>query len=297
MARKSDSGGMVFKTGMFAILAGIAFWIFNRSSSTPKEEAGGVKTDQTPTAPNPTPAPVLPDYLPLSTTNDIIAHRYFTLSYSEDHEQAEWVAYEVTRTRLNDNWVDRSVASFKPDPQVRTESATPRDYTGSGYDRGHLCPAADMAFDTIAMSETFYMSNMSPQARAFNAGIWRELEELTRDWGRKYQKVYVVTGPLLSQPGIKQIGLSKVTVPVGFYRVLYAPDAQKAIGFIMPNQRSERPVMEYAFSVDYVEEKTGLDFFPTILKDAKAAVESKLEKEAWPVNEKRFAQRLTDWNR
>jgi endonuclease G len=186
---------------------------------------------------------------------------------------------------------------FRPDPAIRTESATPRDYTGSGYDRGHLCPAADMAFDTVAMSETFLMSNMSPQVHGFNAGIWREMEELTRDWARHFGQVYVVTGPMLNRPGVAQIGFSKVTVPVGFFKVVYAPAQERAIGFLVPNQVSEKPVMDYAFDVDYLEKMTGLDFFPQINTGEKEQTEARLDKSAWPVNQKRFELRVRDWNR
>jgi endonuclease G, mitochondrial len=186
--------------------------------------------------------------------------------------------------------------TFMPDPNVRTESATPRDYTGSGYDRGHLCPAADMSFDTNALRETFFMSNISPQAKGFNTGIWREMEELTRDWARKYGRIYVVTGPMLSRPGIAQIGFSKVTVPVGFFKVMYAPKQEIAIGFVVPNQKSDRPVMEYAFHLDYVEKLTGIDFFPELLGGDNESVEKEVDKSQWPVNEKRFTQRVALWN-
>lgn len=303
MARKSssDSGGIIFKTGLFAVLAGVAFWIFNQFS--------GKKTE-TPELPGPhagtelprgsngpaKPAPTVSDeILPVSSTNEIVRHTYYTLSYSEDHEQAEWVAYELTVDRLNENWVERAT-TFRPDPDVRTESATPRDYNGSGYDRGHLCPAADMAFDTLAMSETFFMSNMSPQVRGFNGGIWRELEECTRDWARKYKLLYVVTGPVLSRPGKGQIGFSKVTVPVGYYKILLAPEQRQGIAFVLPNEVSSRPVLDYAGSIDQVEKLTGIDFFPKFVKQDVESIEAAFDRDAWPINDKRYQQRLKEWN-
>lgn len=287
----------MFKTGLFAVLAGLAYWAFNQFSGKKPESTDPMPPiTERPEGARPQPADSeLETYLPTSTTGAIVRHTYFTLSYSEDHEQAEWVAYELTRQRLNDNWAERP-SSFRPDPEVKTESATPRDYNGSGYDRGHLCAAADMAFDTLAIGETFFMSNMSPQVPGFNMGIWRELEELTRDWARKFQHLYVVTGPILNRPGITQIGFSKVTVPAGYYKVMFAPDQHRAIGFIMPNQVSTKPVMDYAFDVDYVEKMTGLDFFPNILKGLDEELEASLDKDAWPVNEKRYEQRVKQWN-
>ena len=298
MAKSSnDSGGIIFKTGLFAVLAGLGFWIFSRSSgnkpgnpldlpSTPDQQ----ETPALPTLAN-SPDPI---YYPGSTTGDIIQHRYFTLSYNEDHEQAEWVVYEITREHLNMPKADRSAFSFRPDPAVHTESATPRDYSGSGFDRGHLCPAADMSFDTTALGESFYMSNISPQAKGFNTGVWKEMEDLARDWGRKYKRVIVVTGPMLSRKGVSQIGFSKVTVPVGFYKAIYAPEQNIAIGFIVPNQRSIRPVMEYAFNIDYIEKLTGLDFFPQVLSGEQEKVESELDKSLWPVDEGRYQKRIKE---
>lgn len=234
------------------------------------------------------------EILPASS-GELVRHTWYTLGYSEDHEQAEWVAYELTRDHLNENWADRP-NTFRPDPEVRTESATPRDYSSSGYDKGHLCPAADMAFDASAIDETFFMSNMSPQVPAFNMGIWRELEELTRDWARRFNHLYVVTGPVLTQPGLGQIGFSKVTVPSYYYKVLLAPDQQRAIAFILPNQVSENLVTDYACSIDKVEKATGIDFFPQLLKGLGEELEGSLDKEAWPINKKRYDERVKVWN-
>ena len=73
--------------------------------------------------------------LPTSTTDQIINHQFYTLSYSEKHEQPEWVAYEVTRERLNNKIADRT-DNFRPDPKVKSKSATPSDYRRSGYSEG-----------------------------------------------------------------------------------------------------------------------------------------------------------------
>lgn len=297
----SDSGGFLFKTGLFALLAGAAFWLFNHF--------GGKKTaepaENQPQTESPIPNPqsriqqqsqVPENILPASTTGEVVRHTYFALSYDEDHEQAEWVVYELTRDRLNENWAERP-NTFRPDPDVRTESATPRDYNSSGYDKGHLCAAADMAFDEIAIDETFLMSNMSPQVRTFNGGIWRELEECARDWARKFKRLYVATGPVLTQTPARQIGFSKVSVPAAYYKVLYAPEQHKAIAFLMPNELNTNPVMDFACTIDQVEEATGIDFFPNLLKGLNEEIEGSLDKDAWPVDRRRYEKRLNEWNR
>jgi endonuclease G, mitochondrial len=295
---KQESGGFLFKTGIFAVLAGIAYWAFNsfggKADPLPQPDTGQEQRRAEPTEKileTQVPTAIFPN-----STSPLVVHTWFGLGYSEDHEQAEWVAYELTRERLNDNWAARKNI-FQPDPLVHTESATPRDYMSSGYDKGHLCPAVDMAFMEQAIDETFFMSNMSPQVPGFNAGIWRELEELTRDWARKYKKMYITTGPVLTRTNLGAIGFSKVTVPGYFYKVLYAPDQEKAIGFILPNQVSTKPVMDYACSIDQVEKITGIDFYPQLLKGLSEELEASLDKTAWPVNENRYKERVEDWNK
>lgn len=280
----SSAGSLLFKTGVFAVLAGAAFWLFSQFSG--KKEGRPIDTrspiEQPTSHTNPSRLPVsqVPDELIPQSNSELVRHTWFALGYAEDHEQAEWVAYEITTERLSSRATDR-VGLFRPDPDVRTESATPRDYTASGYDKGHLCPAADMAFDSLAMNETFFMSNVSPQLTAFNTGIWRELEGAVRGWGRKFGRLYVVTGPVLTLPAKGRIGFNKVTVPAAYYKVLLAPEQQQAIAFIIPNQFSDRLLMDYACNIDKVEKVTGIDFFPRLRKDIGDEIEASLDKKAW----------------
>ncbi len=307
MARRkssSNSDGFLFKTGIFAALAGLAFFLFNQfggkksgqpiDEKPPIEISNGRPKSEVGTPQSPAESQVSEEIFPASPA-EVVRHTWFALGYSEDHEQAEWVAYELTRDRLDQKWAERP-NTFRPDPEVRTESATPRDYSSSGYDKGHLCPAADMAFDAAAIDETFFMSNMSPQVPAFNMGIWRELEELTRDWARRFNHLYVVTGPVLTQPGQGQIGFSKVTVPAAYYKVLLAPEQQRAIAFILPNTLITKPVMDFACSIDQVEKSTEIDFFPQLLKGLDEELEGSLDKDAWPIDRKRYEERVKVWN-
>ena len=106
---------------------------------------------------------------PKPDTNQVVKHTAFWLSYSEPHEQAEWVYYILTPERVSGT--EKRKNNFRADPAVLTGSATLADYKGSGYDRGHLCPAADNTHTKEAMSESFFMSNMSPQEPGFNRGV------------------------------------------------------------------------------------------------------------------------------
>ena len=120
------------------------------------------------------------NYLPSQQSNgQIVHHANYTLQYNEEHEQASWVAYRLTSHHLQNPSTKRK-DNFRSDPKVKTGSATLSDYKGSGYDRGHLAPAADFKWSSTAMSESFYMSNMSPQVPGFNRGIWKKLESKIR---------------------------------------------------------------------------------------------------------------------
>jgi endonuclease G len=234
------------------------------------------------------------DYLPSVSGGELILHQHYALSYLEKYEQAQWVAYELTTEELNVPRVPRT-DWFYADDAVKTQSAVHRDYSNSGFTRGHLAPAADMAFDTLAMRESFYMSNISPQQRAFNGGIWRELEELVRDWARDAGSLYVVTGPVLNDDLKDRIGGNEVVVPESFYKVLFDQTSEKprGIAFVVPNERSDRPLMTYAVSIDAVEALTGIDFFPSMAVDKwEATFDSRL----WPVDDYRFRKRIEDWN-
>ena len=121
----------------------------------------------------------------------VIRHVGYTLSYNEIHEQANWVAYELTAEEVAGE-VERKDA-FRADPEVESGSAALADYRGSGYDRGHLAPVADMKWSAEAMAESFYMSNMSPQKPEFNRGIWKKLEMKVRGWATREEAVLIVT--------------------------------------------------------------------------------------------------------
>lgn len=219
---------------------------------------------------------------PAYTQDDLIVeHEGYTIAYHEATEQPKWVAYKLTAENLKKNAATRQ-DNFREDPYVRTGSATLADYKGSGYDRGHLAPAADFAWSQDAMDATFFMSNMSPQDASFNRGIWKKLEEKVRDWGVQNRELFVVVGPIVER-GAKNIGKNKVAVPQKFYKIvldLSEPEV-KAIGFIMNNTASNKGIMDYAVSIDSIEKITKLDFFPMIPDDLENKLESSINKTLW----------------
>ena len=218
--------------------------------------------------------------LPTSTTNDIIEHVYYTLSYSEKHEQAEWVAYVLDDEHISNNEFDRPY--FIEDRKVKSRSADWRNYKGSGYDKGHLFSAGDRKFSYNAYHETFLTSNISPQEHKFNAGIWNRLEQKTRYWAKKYDGVYVVTGGVLKNSS-KSIGEENITVPDVFYKIIldYSNKDYNAITFLVPNKPSNESIYKYVTTIDQIEELTGIDFFSDLADSIEIKIESSVDITSW----------------
>ncbi|WP_350286239.1 DNA/RNA non-specific endonuclease [uncultured Croceitalea sp.] len=218
--------------------------------------------------------------LPSSRTRAVVKHSYFMLSYSEPHEQAEWVAYQLKREHLtNDN---RKRPYFIEDPQVKTKSADWRNYKGSGYDRGHLCPAGDRRFSEQAYNETFYTSNISPQNRDFNAGVWNRLEMQIRQWCKRYGDLYVVTGGVL-ESGLKEIGQEDVDVPKAFYKVVFRKNETdvEVLAFLFPHKESNKALNQFLVSIDKLELATGIDFFYQKPKKWQNEMEQNVMADGW----------------
>ncbi|MCG2418247.1 DNA/RNA non-specific endonuclease [Aequorivita sp. F47161] len=219
-------------------------------------------------------------FLPASTTGAIVKHNFFTLSYSEANEQAEWVAYELKRSDLVKNNFERPY--FIEDKKVKTKSADWRNYKNSGYDRGHLVPAGDRRMSVEAYNETFLTSNISPQDHSFNAGIWNRLEQKVRYWAKKHDGVYVVTGGVL-KGNMKTIGDENVSVPDEFFKIVVdvSNGKYKAVAFLLPNIPSDKSFYEYVVSIDEIEAKTGIDFFPQLPDSIESNLEQMVNLKAW----------------
>jgi len=216
----------------------------------------------------------------VKSRTEVVRHSGYCLSYNEKHEQANWIAYELTAAETKAKF--SRTDNFQPDPLVASGTATQKDYKSSGYDRGHLAPAADMGWSEQSMEESFYFSNMSPQLPGFNRGIWKRLEEQVRDWAIENEAVYVVTGPVLAK-GLHTIGTEHISVPQYFYKVLldYRLPGVKGIGFVIPNESSSKPLYTYSVSIDSVESLTGLDFFPQLPDDEENLLEGSCNVKQW----------------
>ena len=219
------------------------------------------------------------------TGEQIVKHDGYTLSYNEEYEQASYVAYKLTQNELYGPYERKD--NFREDPSITTKSATLADYKGSGYDRGHLCPAADQKESEEAMSDSFYLSNMSPQDPQFNRGIWADLEGCVRTFADDNYEIYVTTGPILTDGPYKTIGKNKVAVPNYYYKVIldYTNPEIKAIGFILPNAKGEKDLEDYAVSVNDVEKIANIDFFVNLPDDVEETIEGTFDVNKWEFKE------------
>lgn len=222
------------------------------------------------------------------TATEILTKTGFALAYNEAAEQAWWVAYHLTAEELQGT-LDRDNFDFDSDVTVNTGSATLKDYKGSGYDRGHLAPAADMKWSAQAMQASFLLSNISPQTHSFNAGIWERLEKRMRGWAKRDGSLYLVTGPVLKEKPSETIGLNQVWVPNSYFKVAltYKKNRWHALAFVIDQQASGKDLQPYFVTIDEVERQTGLDFFAAIPDEEEEALEAASEIGYWFTNSRK----------
>ncbi|MBQ8423165.1 MAG: DNA/RNA non-specific endonuclease [Coprobacter sp.] len=206
----------------------------------------------------------------------------YTVSYNSEWKIPNWVAYELTRDELNAQVPRKD--DFRPDDNLLVAQASPADYRRSGFDRGHMVPAADMRWSATAMSHSFYLTNICPQTPELNRGDWERLESKIRDWARKDSAIVIVCGPLVS-PHDTSIGRNGVRVPSAYFKVVVSPyiDTPQGIGFIFANDTEYRkmPLYNYAVTIDSIETLTGIDFFPVLPDDIETSLEACYSVSAW----------------
>lgn len=199
-------------------------------------------------------------------TEQIIHHTGFSVSYNENLLIPNWVCWELTPEEASGTKSSRT-DFFEPDPLVKGATALDTDYRGSGYDRGHMAPAADMKWSEQAMIESFYFSNICPQNKELNAGKWLELEQKCRYWAKKYKSsVYIACGPIFTKNEGYVIGDNEVVVPDAFFKCICQKRDGRwvAAGFIFPNANIKNEIKNLAKPFAVVEYLTGYKFFTNL---------------------------------
>lgn len=279
----STFGVMIMSISLLCVGAGVVMAVnsctHGDEPSNPNAASGGQMVD---------PSTNRPEHYPgletLSIPDDIESQlkEYvgFTISFNKINKTPNYVIWELLGEETNGDQ-ERS-DKFWTDPDLEGCPST-KDYTRSGYDRGHLCPAADQKWNAQAMADCFVMANIAPQKHELNAGAWLTLENKERQWAQRDSAIMIVAGPLYSDADKTTIGDAKVRVPGAFFKALVAPyvESPRGIAFIYPNMSAPGNMQDYAVSIDELEKITGFDFFPALPDDIENIVESTFSFKEW----------------
>ncbi len=229
--------------------------------------------------------------------NFLMVKPYFVLSYNDEKGEPNWVSWRVTSADLGDA-PRKQVFDADPELPVGFKVVKTSDYSGFGFDRGHMCPHSDRAANTDMSYATFVMTNVIPQAPNVNQKAWAQLETYCRDLAKQNNHLYVVSGPFgqggVGSKGAKQtIGRSvTVTVPAECWKVVVVvpeggvsddlakiDSGTRVIAVDMPNDNTAvGEVWDiYRTSVGAIEAKTGYHFFDRLRPDVAASLKAKVD--------------------
>jgi endonuclease G, mitochondrial len=222
----------------------------------------------------------------------ILKKQFYVILFDTTTLVPEWVTYHLTKADLEGTASRKD--NFRPDPDLASGRRSElQDYKSSGYDRGHMAPAADFKRSVEAMSETFVLSNMAPQRPNLNRISWSHLEDEVRTLAEKHGSIWIFTGPLFldsldhKSPPIERIGPDSVAVPTHFFKVIlceHSDGGREMCAFVMKNQQGKLPgaSKDYGVTVHKVEEMSGLNFFHRLTDEEEVRLEN-TPVTSWPV--------------
>lgn len=223
-------------------------------------------------------------YLPVGGAFDrVLIQKGYIVGFDDDLKLPEWVAYYLEKSELKAVTKRDDLFQFHPDVPEKFQNS-PYSFRGSGYDRGHMAPSADLCWSVSAMYESFYMTNMAPQLAAFNRGVWKETEELTRNWARHYNGVYVISGSVFQPYTLSMPTGSGVEIPKQFFKIIFREEDSEAIAFLFENKKLSGNPRKYITNINTIEELTGLDFFSEFEDEKEERIESKSDASKWKFN-------------
>jgi endonuclease G len=216
----------------------------------------------------------------VGVSEQIIKKKSYIASYNKDTKIANWVAWHLTSEHTEGS-IGRG-NMFHEDEEVPSPKATVEDYKGSGWSRGHMCPAGDNKWDAEAMYQSFSLINVCPQNASLNSGLWNSLEIDCRNWAKRFHDIYIICGPVFFQQDHEVIGINEIYVPEAFFKVVLCLNGKpKGLGVIVKNTAGNKKKDIYYNSIDQVERITGMDFFPLLSDDVEDEVESNLDMDMW----------------
>lgn len=230
----------------------------------------------------------------VNSTNYLMVKKQYALSYNNTKLTANWVSWHLSTAWIGT--VNRQ-DDFRADITLPSTwySVSSSDFSGSGFDRGHLCPSADRTVTVSDNSSTFLMTNMIPQAPNNNQKVWADFESYCRTLASKGYELYIIAGPYGeggsgSKGDLSKIGSHGIVVPQYTWKVVLVllngnddvnrvSKTTRTIGIWMPNNQtvSSLPWYKYRVSVDFIEGKTGFDFFSSVPKEIQDAIEAKVD--------------------
>ena len=220
-----------------------------------------------------------------SISSSILLHyTAFTVSYNPSTRQPDWVSYTLTAEEVEaTKHTPKIPRYFTPDQNLDLPQATNEDYSGSGWVRGHMARRQDMKWSEQAVKESDYYTNICPQNKEMNNGIWHQIENLARKLAVRYDSVQIVCGPLFVPTTPETIGPNRIRIPDSFFKafLIKHQDAYHAIAFICPNSPDSVTIVETARSVNTVETFTGYDFFGFLDDGVEETIENEVEVGRW----------------
>lgn len=219
-------------------------------------------------------------------SSQILVRKGYVVSYNKETRCPNWVAWHLTAAHTEGD-VKRPSNAFHEDTDVPEPRVGKNDYRGSGYARGHMCPAGDNKWDEDAMWDTFLMTNMVPQDQNLNDGDWNEIELKCRKWAKEFGDIYIVCGPLPYKKPWTTIGEKQIVVPNALFKVVLclSGSTPKAIGFVYKNIAQDNPKSSYANSLKQVERLSGIKFFPSLPSHIRKQIENEVNLEDWGIDD------------
>lgn len=212
----------------------------------------------------------------------LLERKAYVASYNAETLIPNWVAWELTEEHADGPWPRDH--HYYEDTSVAEPRCTVDDYHGigsMGLSHGHMCPAGDCKWDSVAMAETNLLTNICPQESGLNSGMWNQVEQACRRWAIRYGHIYIVCGPLLYRQEHLTIGDHNVVVPEAFFKViLRLGDDPACIGYVMKNGARGKK-KSYVNTLSQVERITGYSFFPNLPDSIRSQIEDIADESMW----------------
>jgi len=231
-------------------------------------------------------------------------HREFVLCYDPERRVTLWVMYELTKAEI------KSLArrnAFRTDPRLLPdESATCGDYVNKlktiTFDRGHMVPNADMNRSKVAQANTYFLSNMTPQYSRFNQGVWANFEGKVRNWAKKYDRIYVISGSVFDIDNDEKFDAvadaewkrptKRVAIPSHYYKIVVRerPNGDlEPLAALLPHVKKDpadfdKFIGDHLVSIRDIGRRAGVDFFPDLATATRQVLEEAVASKLWPKN-------------